>query len=569
MAIPNKDRFYRSCAWSLCGRFIATQTQEVVEVRDSFTFELLSSLQSTKLTSPLTGPLAYSPDGRSLCCASNTAIVIWDIQTGGVANEIKYDGGLDRLLVWSLDGGMICGIVRESDVWTAVTYCVVSGRTLSRGILSSVDKLYLWTYNKSFRVMTTIYHDKGCTIGIFEVWPTLTLIQKFNTGEQGDFQIGSFSPTFCCISISISSPQIPQKNGSLHILDLRRSNDLLYEIGSFDSHCFSSDETLFAASLKNNIHIWKRTPSCYTLWKKFPSQHWSSNSRCLQFSPTSLSILGHFRDILRVWDLGDRPFAFATDRKRHTIFSPRGTYIIDAHRQESTITITNLLSQSPPQFIDTDTTISGLALTGNILLVISSEKIVAWRLTEEGAVEGVFGKRRAGHGDSIWTISPMRGIISPEFVVRGQVGFITLNGVLTRAYHTGTGEGFECIPGPIQFPDFTDRWYNLEDTSRGRYHLHYHEPGLCDSPPEDTRPISRATLQKGWVDGPEGKYWLWLPVEWRMADVKWFYDAMTLQFEFPGGELIVVSSSWSPSSPPAERPCEWPTLMNGNREDIE
>ena len=58
--------------------------------------ELVSTLQ-------LTEPVARSKD--ALAYASNTAIIIWDIQTGGVAKELKYNGHCIILLVWSLNGG--------------------------------------------------------------------------------------------------------------------------------------------------------------------------------------------------------------------------------------------------------------------------------------------------------------------------------------------------------------------------------------------------------------------------------------------------------------------------------
>ena len=62
-----------------------------------------------------------------------------------------------------------------------------------------------------------------------------------------------------------------------------------------------------------------------------------------------------------------------------------------SHHGGTTIAITNLLSQSPPQFIDTGVEpIDGLALTGNVLLVIAEDfqDITAWKLTEEGVVVG-------------------------------------------------------------------------------------------------------------------------------------------------------------------------------------
>jgi len=42
---------------------------------------------------------------------------------------------------------------------------------------------------------------------------------------------------------------------------------------------------------------------------------------------------------------------------------------------ESTITITDILAQTPPQFIDMGVAVEGLALTGNVLLVWVQDKL--------------------------------------------------------------------------------------------------------------------------------------------------------------------------------------------------
>jgi WD40 repeat protein len=94
---------YKLCTWSPCGQFIAAQTSEAVEIRNCLTLELLTTLKPTETTpSALMGPLAYSPDGHSLACGSNTAILIWDIQTGGIAKEIKC--GTDNILMAVVTG---------------------------------------------------------------------------------------------------------------------------------------------------------------------------------------------------------------------------------------------------------------------------------------------------------------------------------------------------------------------------------------------------------------------------------------------------------------------------------
>ena len=82
---PNYSHFRKGpyiglCTWSPCGRFVAAQTRKVVEIRSQLTLELTTILQPPETITDLTGPLAYSPDGRSIACASDIAIIIWDIQ---------------------------------------------------------------------------------------------------------------------------------------------------------------------------------------------------------------------------------------------------------------------------------------------------------------------------------------------------------------------------------------------------------------------------------------------------------------------------------------------------------
>ena len=548
IVIPNQDHPYESCTWSPCGQFIAAQTQEIVEVRDPLTSELLSTYQHTKPNHQLIGPLAYSPDGRSICCVSDTNIIIWDIQTGGVANEIECDDILGSLisLVWSLDGRSI-GVVLIGDntSWTVVKYDVSSGGAL-RHTLCSADKPHLWAHDKFFQVLTTtrnwrgeLASNKAYTLDIFEVGPALTQVKSFHISEAWGFIIKSFSPISHHVSmVSYERLLIIGNQSLVHSLDAK-------EVSGF--HCFSPDGNLFAASFQEGVHVWKYTrgdPSPdYTPWREFSYHGWPPDNPRLQFSPTSSSISGHFTDVLQVWRLDDPPAVPIASREQYTIFSPQGAYIVTAQPRGGTVTITNPIPQTSPRFIDTGTTILGLALTGDILWVVGSETIVAWRLTEEGVVDGVFNNRRASPSDRIWTISPIGGPPSPKFSVEGRVGFVALNKVFIYTFHARTGEG---VMSTSEQPP--SRWYNLEDTSRGRYHLRYDKPSWHDGPSEDTRPISQTTLREGWMDGPEGKHMLWLPVEWRTRGgyAKWFHGIATLQLELPGEELIVVSSGWNP-----------------------
>ena len=124
---------YSFCIWSPCGQFVAAQTEIFAEIRNQLTMELVTILHPTEAIPNLTGSLAYSPDGRFIACTSDTTIVIWDIQTGGVAEEIEIEyHGCGISLVWSSDGGTICIIGSKAGVDFVVhTYDISSG-TISR-----------------------------------------------------------------------------------------------------------------------------------------------------------------------------------------------------------------------------------------------------------------------------------------------------------------------------------------------------------------------------------------------------------------------------------------------------
>ena len=99
----NRQKFH---TWSPCGRFIAIPAGQAVKICDALSSELVSTFTKS---GGFFGPgLAYSQDGHSLASLTYTGVVIWDIQTGGVAKEIPCDWVAPIFLVWSLDGGSIC-----------------------------------------------------------------------------------------------------------------------------------------------------------------------------------------------------------------------------------------------------------------------------------------------------------------------------------------------------------------------------------------------------------------------------------------------------------------------------
>jgi len=374
--------------------------------------------------------------------------------------------------------------------------------------------------------MATGLDGQGFTIEIFEVGSDLTKIESFHVGSWEPLpRIGSFSPTTYRISISVCD--------QLRILDIRNAECSLEEEGCFESHCFSSDGSLFAASLHpSTVHIWKCISGQYTTWRNFlPPRQFSSGNPALQFSPTSSSILGHLQGVLKARRLDGHPFVPHPKRRAPlAVLSHCGTYTVTGHEGNSTITITNLFSQTPPQFVDTDMEIEKLALTGNILLVFGSGTISAWRLTEEGMVDGGFADRMAGRDDSIWAVS----VPYPEFMVQGQTVIIKEGGEVIHAYHTGTGEVLDLTDAYIHHSH-----YDLSEMYCGQHYLHYRGAGDQGTLPEDDWPVPLVSPRVEWVKDPEGKHRLWIPFEWRTRSTGWFYDITTLWLN-RGLEAVII-----------------------------
>ena len=372
-----------------------------------------------------------------------------------------------------------------------------------------------------------------CTIDIFEVGPTLTNIESFDVqlgesdhdiGWEPDWYIESFSPTTYRISVS--------SHYRFLVLDIRDSGRLLQETREFGSYCFSPDASFFAAFQENFfedgiVQIWKYDGSSYVAWRKFPTPI-GSYPRLL-FSPTSSSVLGTLWRVLKVWHLDDLSLPPASHGKQFGAFSRSGDYLITTSNRGNTITITNVLSRTPLQLVHTGIEIYGLTLTGNVLLVVGSGVAVAWLLTEEGLVNGVFGDRVAGPGDSIWTVPVIRCL---EFSVEGETAVIRSSNYL-HIYNTRTGETLELAPAAPHW----GKYRPLGDMPNAQSHLDGGSTG--DTPPrDDWNPLQNA--RKGWVEDRGQRRLLWLPVEWRDRKMEWFSDVAIIQFEASFHQLITI-----------------------------
>ena len=516
------SRFYpESVTWSPCGQFIAIHEAEAVEIRNGLTLELVSTLRPAIRDARLPAPLSYHPDGHSLACVTNTGIIIWDIQTGGVVKEIPWNTEGCSELAWLSDGQVVGFLFNQ----TVLMYNVASSTTLPSIPLKS-HCCFFWAHNGSFWVMKKI-GDSGSRVSIHEVWPTSTGIESFSIMDgAGHLSFKSFSPATYRIS-GIDSEKRPQ----LFIWDLRRSGRLLAEKGQFISCSFSPDGGYFAAFKLGVIHIWNYSGTHYIPWQQL-----SSPAYCLStsFSPTLSSIVVCQQDCFRLWHLNHPPTAPAENIPHLDIFSPSGTQIATACYQGRTVTITSLTSQTPSQYIDVGMKIVGFGLTGKVLLVKGASKVMAWLLTEEGGVSTVPGKKRASIGDSIWTM-PLPPHSKPRFLVEGDTGAIKC-GETPWIYNATTGG----VLVPQHPPHFQGPWYTFEDNLQVK---DYHSGSpLQNSHPKAEEKPTQTKLKEGWMRDEEGTYLLWIPTEWRVSQgyVQWFSDSSIMNFRGQFDNPIII-----------------------------
>ena len=454
--------------------------------------------------------------------------------------------------MWSLDGRTIATLLKGQTTysWIACIHDVSLGKTLSSTLLWPIEISYIWGHNKSFQIAVIVEWNETWTIDIFdyEVGCVHTKVKSFHIPLWGVCpQIKAFSPITHRISILATVVEYGYPRKQVTIMDIQNAKVLLQERSSSATHhCFSADGSLFAATswMYYDIRVWKYASGCYTLLKEIPC--WEPHH--FQFSPTSPSILSHSWTVLKVWRL-DGP---STTPSSPTPLEPdihTNLFIGLSHNNtcmatvvqhpRGAITITNFLSQTPSQVIDTGMVITGLALTGNVLLVEGyTIVVVAWLLTEEGMVDGISGNQRAGLNDSIWRVSlPDLGFYNITFSDETQTGVIKPWQGPFYTYHLKTGQVLDYSQQPGDDQDCT-----VGMGGKSGYHLHKGPMGKSDTPHENNWQVSQNTLQEGWVKDPEGRHQFWLPVEWRVSldGESWCHSIKTLYLKIKGGGTVAI-----------------------------
>jgi len=386
--------------------------------------------------------------------------------------------------------------------------------------------------------------DDKVIVNIFKVGPALldNLVESFS------INLDAHKASLGAVSFSPATYRICITHKTLFALDVQSSMVLLQENGPFYHGCLSPDGSLLVASRQDGkTSIWKYTSKGYILWRGL--LNWGdSTKRGYQFSPTSSLILissGSYLEAQQLEDLTIDPSAEAYFY--YGEFSTDGTYIVTVNIQGQLITITNLCGNFS-QLIDTQSRICGLVLTGNVLLVQGEDGVIAWKLTVEGTVDGVWGIRTADRSDSLWTKLRPEGCYV-TFGVEGQIGAIWDSKDLT-CYSIETGEKFEVIP-PNAPSLLSGKWFcdSLDLAFEDQHSFNYHRFTNYDNPSKDN---TIPCCKEGWVKYPEAEYphQFWLPVHWRpiwssfgsgfdWSEGHWLNDVMALRLNTSFGLAVI------------------------------
>ena len=519
-----------------------------MEEWNATTLEKCSTLKPRTATQPAwssdthsPGALAYSPDGHSLACLFGSVIVIWDLQTGGVVQEIETNLHYSQI-VWSYDGTTIytCSGVNVT------AYNITSGKEAYRSIVQPSVKRHFWLHGTSLQVMTMVYNDKSQpTVNILKIQPNSSnnLIESFPVKNlakllpKGESTRMTFSPSTYQISAVTPAPSIL---GILFAFDIRTSKVLLKEEG-YDPKmwsCFSPDGSLLVASKVFNIVVWRYTPKQgYTKQMKLQFQSsWGSDWRGYQLSPLSSMILMLDKTHLEVQHLeGSRPYT--GERYEYYVrFFNDDTCAVTASRSGSTVTVTNL-QKDLSQCIDTKFKIHGLDVTGNILLVQGKNMVTGWRLTTEGTVDKVLNNRWRDRDGRLWT-KPLLQDEHHPVSIHNQIGAIKTSQNLTYYYDIVTG--VECNPKKLPPPLLLE----LESSGPGSISpSNSHFFRTVNHPTETDLRRYKAWYSEGWVKYPEGEHQhqFWLPSEWRHhPGSHWVKDVTTLSLDRTSHSPVVI-----------------------------
>jgi WD40 repeat protein len=394
---------------------------------DSVTFQRLQTLESPPGISTENRALIFSPDSRILTCSSGgyrggsdreLFVVSWDLQTGGVASVIKWQGPEQQVvgepsITYSADGKMV-GIFywhpQRANAPSIFICDIASGAYMHSHSLNGDTPLSnkIWTHGEYLRFATadattiTIWQvgfvssDKATEVETLRVDPTMVPhIEHVK-------QIQLHTPP--CQHLPTSCQLLPTRSCQLRVAltfedkvlvwDARKSVCLLHctDANFSPRMSFSSDGRFFACSTSGpDIYLWKESPTGYVLHDVLAPRTTYPNPL---LSPKGESIVAFSDRTIWLWRINSittRTSSIST-RAPQLIenfildFSPDGMLAMIGMRKHSKVVVLDLKSGVPQLTIDAGMEVYGLRTIGNTVAVIGDRKVAIWNLPAEGCV---------------------------------------------------------------------------------------------------------------------------------------------------------------------------------------
>ena len=541
-----------SVVWSPCNRFIAITWRgtKLVDLLDSTTLQRLQTLESPQDISTEFKALVFSPDSRILTCSGcdlsgrpdrELFVVSWDIQTGGVANIIRWPAPnvtLTPSITYSANGKIVGVFYCDPDdsSYSDIFICdVISGILIQSHSLNGTILLsyHTWTPGESL-CFATVY-AKAITVWeiVFTSGATPTEVETLPTPDgfddfDNECTIVQLLPALCRLAL------IRWDLCQVLVWDARNSRYLLECMDAEFSPetSFSSDGRFFACSTTgSDIHLWKESPAGYIPHGIFTS---SATTPVPLFAPNGESIVAFSGCAIQLWHTLPSSLTRTYQRTEDFIleFSLDGMLAVVAMRKDNTVTVLSLKSGTTRLTIDACMEVYGLGVIQNTVVVIGDRKVITWNLPVGDCVPGAC----VGLEDSSWTMDldgwqheDVRGAsISPD---SSHIALTTI--IFLYIYSTSTGErlGQQISGGftPRFSPDGRHVW-RVDGNGKtevwrvsGEEVLELLEPAVdVEHPPEGypwRSPRGCRVTDDWWILGPDGKRLLLLPSPWQSFPV--------------------------------------------------
>ena len=522
----------------------------MVDVLDSATLQRLQTLEPPRDVSTKLRVLIFSPDSRILTCASGDCkgfrdhelfVVSWDLQTGGVTSVINWQVLLQDFMnppsiAYSANGKMVGALYYHHHSAFFIFVCDVASGVLVHSHFHKATNLlltHIWTHGESLRFATV----DGPIITVWEVGftssaaPTEVETLRAPDGFGAGWHVSGLLPIPFRLVLS------PSVKHHVVVWDARNSRYLLEctDAKHPAAVSFSSDGHFFACSADgSDVHLWKESPTGYTLHGMFKSNTKYSRP-LLDRSGESIIVFGDPGYEIGLWRTKNitTPSSILTQAFQHTEdfileFSPDGMLAAVAMRGDNIVTVLELKSGVPRLTIDTGMGVFGLGVIGDTVAVIDSQKVITWGIPSGDCVPGA--RVRPEDSSRTMSLGDPHDYYITDASISSNSCHIVLFGTFLHAYSASTGERLaseltrKAIP---RFsPDGRDVWCagrsgeaEVWRVGGGRGVLERLELTIdIEHPPEGYPWGSSRGYQvtnDWWILGPDAKRLLMLSPPWR------------------------------------------------------